>query len=583
MALISKKIGSFFPSSRKLERAICDLEEGREKEAFSVFAALADKGMIDAQYYVGRCYLRGQGVPPSLEEGARWLYRAASQEQPAACFSLATLYLSGLPEGFDPAVAAPLNFLQEKKNTEKAIKIDYEKALEWARIGAHKGHLEAQSLLGWIMTYGPEEFRDITQARRWYERSANEGSAQGYYGYAQIIFNEAQNDEDYAKAARLFQKAAENGVAIAYTTLGWMYEKGRGVKPDIEQAGFCYKKAAEEGIGPAQAHYGLMLLKGVGVKQNIIQAETWLRRAAHNNVADAAAMLGDLYVAGDVFLHNLTEGLKWYEVAANLGHAAAARALAVMYYCGSGTWRDFEKAAYWFNCAAERGDPYANSDLGNLILGGGTKEEHYKEDLLTRLKEKAEAGDQLAAFNLGVCSANGLGCEKDEKKALHWFGKALSGVVNAQYWYGRLILEAEGRLGDPLEGFEWIEKAAEAGMGEACVVLAQILVTGQLGIWPDHQRALDLYKVAASQGNIDALFSLGALYGGGHDVEEDLQKAQDYFEQAANAGHALAQMMMGNYLISGRAGRLDEEEGKKWLKRAAEQGVEQATHLLASL
>lgn len=582
MRRLGKGLKSFFSSSRKLNNAIDYLENGREKEAFTIFAALAGKGEESAQYYVGLCYLRGQGTPHSLEEGARWLYRVAKAGHVDACFILATLYLKGFPEGFDPSLLETFSLSDLKKEPQNK-KIDHFKALEWASLAAKKSHPDAQALVGWILTYGDEALRDVKQARQWYERAAHNGAAQGYYGYGLILLNEAKNNKDYEKAARLFRKAVEKGVIVAYTTLGWMYERGCGFAPNIKRAGYCYKKAAEEKIAPAQFRYGLMLLKGIGVDKNIVQAESYLRAAAHNGVADAAAMLGDLYINGDVFLSNIAEGFKWYEAAAELGHAGAARALAIMYYCGSGTWPDSEKAIYWFNRAAEGGDSYANADLGNLILGGGEREEDYSDDLRIRLEKDAESGDQLAAFNLGVCLANGLGCDKDCEKALYWFKQALSGIVNAQYWYGRIILESSGRLGAPAEGLKWIEKAAEEGMADACAVLAQIFVTGQFGIEKDHQKALELYMKAAEQGSIDALFSLGALYGGGHDVEEDLPKAQEYFEKAAHAGHALSQMMLGNYLLSGRGGRKDQQEAMQWIERAAEQGLAEAQEMVLRL
>ena len=42
----------------------------------------------------------------------------------------------------------------------------------------------------------------------------------------------------------------------------------------------------------------------------------------------------------------------------------------------------------------------------------------------TELKEKAEEGDSEAQVNLGWCYFNGLGIDRDYKKAASWFQKA---------------------------------------------------------------------------------------------------------------------------------------------------------------
>lgn len=574
--LVKKKRGAavLSPIRHRLSKADRLFEAGKQKEAFAVFAALAKKGVAEAQHRVGQCYLGGMGVPASLEEGTRWMYRAAQAGHADACFSLGTLYVMGLPEGFDPAEEIT-PALAITSRDEGPRKVDYTKALYWARKGGEAGNADSCALVGYILSNAEEDLRDLPQARQWYERAAQDGAAQGYYGFGLILLKEAQTEEDRVRAADYFHKAAEMEISTAYAILGWMYEEGFGVTADIEKAAAFFLQAAESGIASSQARYGLMLLKGVGVEENITRAESWLRRAAHNGNADAAATLGDLYIRGDAFLQNPVDALKWYHFAAENGHIPAARALAVMYLAGAGTHRDLKKAGYWFDIAARNGDRYADADLGNLILAGGFEGEEKEIALQSRFQTLAEQGDQLAAFNLGVCLAQGIGGPKDEEKALVWLKQSLDGVVNAQYWYGRLIIEAGGRLGDVTEGLKWVEKAAEAGMAEACATLAQILVSGQIAP-RNHGRALQLYTIAAEGGNIDALFSLGAMYGGGHDVPENREMARDYFDQAAHQGHALAQMMLGRYLVAGLGGPVDLEEGRRWLKMAASAGIEEA-------
>ena len=60
--------------------------------------------------------------------------------------------------------------------------------------------------------------------------------------------------------------------------------------------------------------------------------------------------------------------------------------------------------------------------------------------------------------------------------------------------------------------------------------------------------ALDLFEKAAAEGHSGAMFALGALYAGGHDLPEDRMTAQRWFRAAAELGHGQAQLMLGRYL-----------------------------------
>src|SRR6185369_4196655 len=107
----------------------------------------------------------------------------------------------------------------------------------------------------------------------------------------------------------------------------------------------------------------------------------------------------------------------------------------------------------------------ARADLANLFLKGVG----HPEDLAKArqwLEQAATSGDLVAAFNFGVCLAEGVGMERDERLAAEWMRRAADGVVNAQYWYGRMLVEGRGVEADPEEGRKWITKAAGVGMVE---------------------------------------------------------------------------------------------------------------------
>jgi TPR repeat protein len=206
----------------------------------------------------------------------------------------------------------------------------------------------------------------------------------------------------------------------------------------------------------------------------------------------------------------------------------------------------------------------------------GTKSRQWFEDA-------AGSGDLVGAFNFGICLAEGVGIERDDRRAAMWLRRAAEGIVNAQYWYGRMLLEGRGLEPDFEEGRAWITRAADAGMVDAEVTLAEMLVNGRAGTTKDHARAMKLFEHAAQQGHAGAMFALGAMHGGGHDVPTDTSVALRWFAKAAERNHPYAQLMLGRYLASGTAGNQDIEAARVWLLKAQAAGIAEAANDLAAL
>ena len=119
-------------------------------------------------------------------------------------------------------------------------------------------------------------------------------------------------------------------------------------------------------------------------------------------------------------------------------------------------------------------------------------------------------------------------------------------------------------------------------MMEAEVQLAELMLTGRGGP-KDHPAALALFEKAAGRGHVGAMFAMGAMHGGGHEVPTDRPTAQRCFRAAAERGHPHAQMMLGRYLARGLAGERDPERARVWLERALAQGLQEARGDLAAL
>ena len=104
-----------------------------------------------------------------------------------------------------------------------------------------------------------------------------------------------------------------------------------------------------------------------------------------------------------------------------------------------------------------------------------------------------------------------------------------------------------------------------------------------MGVPRDHQLAKSWFLRAAPAGHAGAMFALGALHGGGHDIETDREEARRWFAQAAEHGHPIAALMLARYAVRGLGGPQDIEAGRRWYAHAASLGSLEAADELAAL
>jgi TPR repeat protein len=527
---------------------------GKTGPAFQLYARAGRTGLAEAEYRVGRCYLDGVGVPPSRAEGIRWLERAADHDHVEAQSQLAIIYLHGAAGAPDPKSAASLFDVGDIADP------DYVTAMRRARKAAEAGSGEAQAVLGFILTSGPPDMRNVDEADLWYERSAAAGCPQGMLGHAQALNRKGGDQTVKREVAVQLGKAAEAGLPAALYLLGVMSERGLGVSRDEEAAAELYRRAAEKGHRSGQARWGKALMHGIGVDANPSDGETWLRRAALAGDSEAAAALGDLHAAGGNLPPNHAEAASWFRRAAEAGHKSAARSLGLLYFAGAGVPYDPEQGMRWFRISAAAGDGPARSELGNLLLTG-MGEEDDRVRIYKGFEQAAAAGDLVAAYNCAVCLSHGVGVARDDREAALWLHKAANQVPNAQFWYGRILVEGRGVDRDLAEGRRWIARAAETGMVDAQVALGEMMLTGTGGAC-DPPGALALFEKAAAKGHLAAMFAAGIVYGGAHGVPANHGAAQRWFHTAADHGHPAAQMMLERHIAANAADQVDPDDAR---------------------
>ena len=97
----------------------------------------------------------------------------------------------------------------------RRTKSDYLSAAKWARRAAEAGSVDGQAVLGFILTAGPENLRDIEAGNRWYQKSAAGGCPQGQLGYALVLARDTSSPDVQEELLRHLSQAAEKGLATA--------------------------------------------------------------------------------------------------------------------------------------------------------------------------------------------------------------------------------------------------------------------------------------------------------------------------------------------------------------------------------
>jgi len=123
-------------------------------------------------------------------------------------------------------------------------------------------------------------------------------------GYVQFIFGklyfEGKTVEvNYTEAKEWFEKAKENGSADAISALGTMYYFGAGVDLSTVKAAENYKEAAEKNSSDGQMRYATMLLLGQGgLEKDTDKAREYYIRSARKGNGMSLFHLGYIYFEG---------------------------------------------------------------------------------------------------------------------------------------------------------------------------------------------------------------------------------------------------------------------------------------------
>ncbi|XP_012557543.1 DAP3-binding cell death enhancer 1 isoform X1 [Hydra vulgaris] len=192
------------------------------KTAFDLFLKASENGSIASLYNIGLCYELGHGVNLSLEKAAEYYKLAADKGHLRAMYNLSSLHYQELANKFNNS----------------------ETGFYYMKLAADNGLVKAQLKLALIYT----EEKKYCNAVKYFEMAANQNDAESLY-YLAICYDNGFGVKQDTKTAMLhYKKAAEMGYAGAQYIVGHRYKNGHKECPkDLVSALKWYKLAQKSG------------------------------------------------------------------------------------------------------------------------------------------------------------------------------------------------------------------------------------------------------------------------------------------------------------------------------------------------
>lgn len=158
------------------------------------------------------------------------------------------------------------------------------------------------------------------------------------------------------------------------------------------------------------------------------------------------------------------------------------------------------------------------------------------QQLAPWLEARAETGDAISQYRLGVLYALGEGVTQDYQRAAALFKTAAEkGVTEAEYNVAVMYAEGLGIGRDPKQAIFWYRKAAAQGSASAAFNLGVAYSNG-IGIERNMDQAAQWFRRAAESGVVNAQFNIGLLYERGEGVSPSQIEAYAWYATAAAHG-----------------------------------------------
>ena len=492
------------------------------------------------------------------------------------------------------------------------VPVDKAEAFNWMKLAAQKGMPRAQRRFGWMLHDGSGTTPSIKEAVEWLQKAAAQGDAEAQTGVGWLYEKGEGLSQDYVQAAAFYRLAAEQGHAMAQNHLGWLYKNGQGVPEDPTEAIKWFQKSAEQGLSLAKINLAWIYAAGVygptntlgqganaqirsgGIAPDHGLAEKWMRQAVDLNSAEGQFQFGDLLHGefdndGHQDETRFPDAAGWYRKAAEQGYAKAQLALAEMYNYGKLGDDRRSNCIPWYLKAAAQGDAKAQAEIAELPKFYPHSELLQSINPIDTLQKSAAQDDLKSQFELARRYHEGEGVAKDPVQAFEWMEKAaqheispLTWTIDAHYYLGVMYEKGDGTTKDLEKAYRlYLEAAVGGNKPEPFTRVGQMFENGE-GVPRDDRQAAANYYTGLKFGfsptlhgdasrctAIENLLNLYALGRGLPGDESVVGQQLDEIKKNHPITTAKGQFLFGKIYYEGRYATKNLPEAAAWFRLAA--------------
>lgn len=302
-----------------------------------------EKVATKAAGYIGRMFLRGEGVEQSYEKAQVWFLRGIKSGDAGSQWGMGLMLLEGLG-----IIKNPI------------------RATEYFKAAADQDYAPAYVSLGTLyLDQGTSN--DIQVASRYFELATRYGHIEAFYFLAELMEKGIGRERNCGLAAAYYKSVAEKVEPLlsSFTEANAAYDSGY-----VELALINYLHAAEQGWEKAQANVAYLLdeqksllgfpswLSFTNPRPDVMKNEAlalthWTRSARQSNI-DSLVKMGDYYLRGIGAPADMEKAASCYAAACEYHKSAMAYYnLAWMHENGAGLDQDFHLAKRYYDLALE--------------------------------------------------------------------------------------------------------------------------------------------------------------------------------------------------------------------------------------
>ena len=463
-------------------------------------------------------------------------------------------------------------------------------AVKWYELAAESGRAWAMLSLAFMYAQGDLGQRDPAKAFHWFEQAGGGAHPKHFLGVANLAIcyqNGIGTPKDPEKAAALFKQYRDNDLTCYLGTLGQCPAQ---ILTYEQSLALNFQWAKEKNDPQAQYLLGVRYDNGYGVKVSVAEAAHWYKKAGKANHAKALYSLGLLhynysYSAGD---DDVAEGKKaafeLYHRSSEMGNTDAMINYAYMLDNGEAGPKDSSQAAAIYEkcLAINPREKIAHNNLGAYFkdrLEEAVKQSHPAETELLRrnMLEHHEEARRLefarAAKNLAQLYYDGTLVGKDLHKAYVYFGQAADWNYGAyaHYMLGRMHEAGEGVPVTLTEAAYHYRLAALDGNMDALRRLTNFYLTGQ-GVDLDLDRAAFWLNQMVKRGELGGLIPLSEILIKRGDYDNAIKLLKQLADSDLRVLAGYASEHLSRYYLSGTGVKVNAAKAEKYFDRAVELG-----------